>query len=35
MKDVIPFGPFLIAGATTVFFFGYQLINLYFGLFIK
>lgn len=33
MKDAVPFGPFLVIGATTVFFFGYQLIGLYFGLF--
>jgi len=35
MKDIVPFGPFLIVGATIVFFFGYQLINLYFKLFLS
>ncbi|MCR4275417.1 MAG: prepilin peptidase [Candidatus Wolfebacteria bacterium] len=35
MKDAVPFGPFLVIGATTVFFFGYQLVNLYFKLFIS
>ncbi len=35
MKDPVPFGPFLVIGATTVFFFGYQLVNLYFKLFIS
>lgn len=33
MKDAIPFGPFLVIGASTVFFFGFQLISLYLGLF--
>lgn len=33
MRDAVPFGPFLVAGAATVFFFGYQLTSLYFGLF--
>lgn len=33
MRDAVPFGPFLVAGSTTVFFFGYQLASLYFGLF--
>ncbi|MEK7566308.1 MAG: prepilin peptidase [Patescibacteria group bacterium] len=35
MKDAVPFGPFLVIGATMVFFFGYQLVNLYFKLFIS
>ena len=35
MKDAVPFGPFLVIGAATVFFFGYQLANLYFKLFIS
>lgn len=30
MKDMIPFGPFLVLGATTVFFFGYPMIKAYF-----
>ena len=34
MKDAVPFGPFLVIGAGAVFFFGYQIINLYFKLFI-
>ncbi len=33
MKDAVPFGPFLVIGATTVFFFGYPLMSFYFGLF--
>lgn len=33
MKDIIPFGPFLAIGAIFVFFFGSQLIDLYFKLF--
>ena len=30
MKDKVPFGPFLVAGAVIVFFFGYQIIGGYF-----
>ncbi|MEK7658186.1 MAG: prepilin peptidase [Patescibacteria group bacterium] len=33
MKDIVPFGPFLIIGASLVFFFGYEIINGYFKLF--
>jgi len=33
IKDAVPFGPFLVIGASLVFFFGYQIINLYFQLF--
>ncbi len=33
MKDVVPFGPFLIIGASLVFFFGYEIIDGYFNLF--
>lgn len=33
MKDIIPFGPFLIIASTVVFFFGYNLMNFYFSLF--
>lgn len=33
MKDAVPFGPFLVIGATTLFFFGYRIMTLYFGLF--
>lgn len=33
MKDAVPFGPFLVIGAVATFFFGFQLISLYFGLF--
>ncbi len=33
MKDAVPFGPFLIIGAASIFFFGYQIINAYFKLF--
>jgi len=33
MKDAVPFGPFLVLGAITVFFFGFQLMSLYFDLF--
>ena len=33
MKDIIPFGPFLAFGASLVFFFGRQLMDLYFKLF--
>lgn len=33
MKDIIPFGPFIIIAATLVFFFGYEIMRGYFGLF--
>ncbi|MEK7636053.1 MAG: prepilin peptidase [Patescibacteria group bacterium] len=33
MKDVVPFGPFLIIAATLTFFLGYQIIDGYFKLF--
>lgn len=33
MKDQVPFGPFLVMGATLVFFFGYELLKLYFSFF--
>ena len=33
MKDMVPFGPFLIIASTVVFFFGYKLADFYFGLF--
>ncbi len=33
MKDAVPFGPFLIIGASATFFFGYQIIDGYFKLF--
>ena len=33
MKDIIPFGPFLVFGAFLIFFFGRQLMDLYFKLF--
>ncbi|MEK7634378.1 MAG: prepilin peptidase [Patescibacteria group bacterium] len=33
MKDIIPFGPFLIIASAVVFFFGYKLTDFYFGLF--
>jgi len=33
IKDMVPFGPFLIIGATLTFFFGYQIISGYFKLF--
>ncbi len=33
MKDVVPFGPFLIIGASLVFFFGYEIVDGYFKLF--
>ncbi len=33
MKDVVPFGPFLIIAASLTFFFGYQIIDSYFKLF--
>lgn len=33
MKDVVPFGPFLIIASAIIFFFGYDLIDSYFKLF--
>jgi len=33
IKDAVPFGPFLVIGAALVFFFGFQIVNLYFGFF--
>lgn len=33
MKDAVPFGPFLVIGATMTFFFGFKSLSLYFGLF--
>lgn len=33
MKDAVPFGPFLVASSVFFFFFGFQFISLYFGLF--
>ncbi len=33
MKDALPFGPFIAAGVTLVFFFGYHILNGYFQLF--
>jgi prepilin signal peptidase PulO-like enzyme (type II secretory pathway) len=33
MKDAVPFGPFLVVGSACVFFFGFQFMSLYFGLF--
>ncbi|MEK9154856.1 MAG: prepilin peptidase [Patescibacteria group bacterium] len=33
MKDIVPFGPFLIVASALVFFFGYNIINGYFQLF--
>jgi prepilin signal peptidase PulO-like enzyme (type II secretory pathway) len=33
MRDMIPFGPFLIIGSASVFFFGYEIISGYFNLF--
>lgn len=33
MKSFLPFGPFLVAGAALVFFFGYPILAAYFGLF--
>lgn len=33
MKDAVPFGPFLVLGSATVFFFGHQLMFWYFGSF--
>lgn len=34
MKEAIPFGPFLVLGATLLFFFGFQILNGYFRLFL-
>lgn len=33
MKDVVPFGPFIIIGASLIFFFGKQIIDIYFKFF--
>lgn len=33
MKDMIPFGPFLVIGSSLTFFFGYQIIDGYFKMF--
>ena len=33
LKDALPFGPFIVAGVTLVFFFGYHILNGYFYLF--
>lgn len=33
MKDAVPFGPFLVAGSATLFFFGHQLVSWYFASF--
>jgi len=33
MGDAVPFGPFLVIGAATVFFFGFRIMSLYFGSF--
>ena len=33
MKDVLPFGPFILLGVTLVFFFGYDILNGYFSIF--
>ncbi len=33
IKDPVPFGPFLVAGAAITFFFGYEIMALYFKLF--
>jgi prepilin signal peptidase PulO-like enzyme (type II secretory pathway) len=33
LREAIPFGPFIIVGVTLVFFFGYHILNGYFGLF--
>lgn len=32
IKDAVPFGPFLVTGATLTFFFGYQIMRFYFQL---
>lgn len=33
MKDAVPFGPFLVIGAITVFFLGFRIMSVYLGLF--
>lgn len=33
IKDVVPFGPFLVIGAAAVFFFGFKIVSLYFNFF--
>jgi len=33
IKDMVPFGPFLAVGACLTFFFGFQVIDIYFKLF--
>lgn len=33
MKDSLPFGPFMVLGVTLVFFFGYDIVNVYFQFF--
>lgn len=33
MKDMVPFGPFIVLGVAVVFFFGYDIVNGYFELF--
>jgi len=33
IKDMVPFGPFLSSGAAITFFFGYQIIDMYFKIF--
>lgn len=33
MRDVVPFGPFIVVGVATVFFFGYHIVDGYFKLF--
>jgi leader peptidase (prepilin peptidase)/N-methyltransferase len=33
LKEAVPFGPFLVAGSTLVFFFGYQIVDGYFKIF--
>ncbi|MBI2592955.1 MAG: prepilin peptidase [Candidatus Colwellbacteria bacterium] len=33
MKDSLPFGPFMVLGVTLVFFFGYDIVDVYFRLF--
>lgn len=32
MKDMIPFGPFLVLGLCVLFFFGFQVIDFYFSI---
>ncbi len=34
MKDAVPFGPFLVIGAALVFFFGYNILQIYFRIFL-